>query len=86
MCGECFQLATHCLFMEYFLTPTYTIIIPFLVKTPSAASEGACCTEATPRLSSTEEIMMKMENEPLKTKRHPAITAFKLEIKQRCII
>lgn len=48
VCGECFQLDTHCLFMEYFLTPTYIIIIRFLVKSPSATTEGACFSNTGP--------------------------------------
>lgn len=39
--------------MEYFLTPTYTVIIPSLVKSPSDASEAEYFT--TLRVSSAAE-------------------------------
>lgn len=33
--GECFQFASQCLFIEYFLTPTYTIIVLHFVLAKS---------------------------------------------------
>ncbi len=69
VCGECFQLATHCLFMVYFLTPTYIILIPFLVKSSSAASKAACCAKTTIILCRQDKHADKnMWSEPPKTK------------------